>query len=184
MEDGNLDESVPPRLRVPDRLAHGSLWLAVLGCGKVRVHYRYQDVATGSVEVTGLIKRLSELSWCQFMHGQLAPALLKWRFVVTDSDVFRQIFAVLQGELTVSDFEDWFLLESLDEDTPLVRRVSAILAESAGNVPDDVTIRELAALIPRVDIVSTGVGEAFVFNEPTTSSASITESVDRYRVPA
>lgn len=81
---------------------------------------------------------------------------------MTDSEVLTHVGGLIQGQLTLSEFENWFLLEALDGDTPLIRRVSAILAESAGNVSDDVVTRQLRALLPVLTVSASALSGGVV----------------------
>jgi hypothetical protein len=100
---------------------------------------------------------------------------------VTDSDVLTHIAGLVQGEITLSEFEDWFLTEALDEDTALIRKVSAVLAETAGNTEDAVAVRLLRTLLPTLTMTTSGLsgGGVIVVGYQTEDfgpgSANITE---------
>jgi len=66
----------------------------------------------------------------------------------TDIDVLNRLRLLVNGRTSLDEFEDWFLEHDLEADTNLQRQVAAVLAESAGNVEDEVAIRELATLLP------------------------------------
>jgi len=109
----------------------------------------------------------------------------------SDAEVLDRLRLLVDGGTSLDEFEDWFIEHELEEDTPLQRQVAAVLAESAGNVEDEVAVHDLAALIaPRVIIIGSGtvvtdtVPVVEGANEPDSrTSLSVTESVP-YSVPA
>ena len=112
--------------------------------------------------------------------------------MATDSDVVARLWLVVRGQQSLDEFEEWFITDGALEDTPLQREAVAILAESAGNVDDEVAIRELALLLPAsLLIVGSGtvlsgaapILEGFDESDFSTRSDSTTEPVP-YSVPA
>src|SRR5437016_3301649 len=110
------------------------------------------------------------------------------RPMATDADVLAHIWRTVQGELTFDAFEDWFVTEAMDGQSNLRLEVAGILAESAGNVPDEVAIRQLAALAsPPLRIAataSTGTVTVVGYAESSPGSTNVTEPVGPYSVPA
>jgi hypothetical protein len=96
--------------------------------------------------------------------------------VVDDRDVVIAIRRLVEGQLTVDAFENQFVAAMWDQtDTPLVRAVTMILAESSGNVGDDVAVEQLRALVENVTLVSNDwitVGSANGVTVSTTMTSS------------
>lgn len=111
--------------------------------------------------------------------------------MLTDADVLNRLRLLVNGRTSLDEFEDWFVEDELEQDTPLQRQVAAVLAESAGNVEDEVAVRELASLIPApLLIIGSGtvvsgapILEGFGESDFSTRSDSTTEPIP-YSVPA
>lgn len=116
--------------------------------------------------------------------------------MATDHEVAANLIRVGRNQLSLNDFEDWFLVEAVDDDTALKRAVAEVLAESAGNVDESVAIRQLMDLVLERAGLNITLGVAattqrlrtsgwFSPNEPpTTEGPSFTWRPDVYRVPA
>lgn len=66
---------------------------------------------------------------------------------MSDFEVLARVARLDEGVLTLAEFEDWFVAATWDCDSPLIREVTGVLAESAGNGGDDVALRELSRLL-------------------------------------
>ncbi len=65
----------------------------------------------------------------------------------TDSEVLIELRRVVRGELSLSDFEDWFVPATWEVDSLLLRSVTGLLAESAGNDGEEVALDGFARLL-------------------------------------
>jgi hypothetical protein len=54
----------------------------------------------------------------------------------TDSDVLFEMERATRREISLSEFEDWFVGRTWEMDSPLLRNVTGLLAESSGNDGD------------------------------------------------
>lgn len=101
--------------------------------------------------------------------------------MATDGDVIGRLWLVVRGQLSLGEFEDWFLEDEDSEDTELQRQVTAVLAESAGNVDDGVAVAEIAWLLPppvtvqATSSTATIVLSGFLDSDFARSSENVTE---------
>lgn len=89
--------------------------------------------------------------------------------MATDSDVLTELRRVTDREITLSDFEDWFVAMTWELDSPLLRTVTGLLAESAGNADEDVVLDGFARLLDQPTIT---IALTFPSSPVTSSSTS------------
>jgi hypothetical protein len=66
---------------------------------------------------------------------------------VSDQEILALVRLLVNGMLPLESFEDAFLTATWDNNSQLVREVTAILAESSGNAGDDVAMDRLRSLV-------------------------------------
>lgn len=67
--------------------------------------------------------------------------------MATDVEIVARLLQLRDGEITLDRLEEWFIEETWDVDTPLVRQVTGLLAETAGNAAADATMSKLVQLL-------------------------------------
>lgn len=110
--------------------------------------------------------------------------------MATDSDVLTRLSEVVRGATSLEAFEDWFVEQTWDDEdateSVLIRSVTGILAESAGNVPDEIATTQLAALLlPVTEWID---GSDWFAPPPearqSSGTTTVTRSEEERRVPA
>jgi hypothetical protein len=81
--------------------------------------------------------------------------------MATDSEILTRLRDLVTGTTSLEAFEDWFVEETWDDqpdqESGLATDVTAVLAESAGNLDRRMTTAHLALLLPALEVVSSSV---------------------------
>lgn len=96
---------------------------------------------------------------------------------VTDRNVLAAIHRLAVGEVGLEQFEDEFISGTWERSSALVAAVTSILAESSGNVADDVAIRQLRSLAATNNVTLTRDDWVTIGVVPAMSSVTVNTTV-------
>lgn len=73
--------------------------------------------------------------------------------MATDSEVLTELRRATRRDITLSEFEDWFVTMTWDLDSPLLRTVTGLLAEGAGIEGNEAVLDGFERILERPTLV-------------------------------